>query len=65
MCINTKKIRNRKYSMNKKNGGVIPPLRDSRQLYVDIPCGQCYVCRKKKARECNVNVSGESFIVPN
>lgn len=51
MCINKKQILNRKYTMNKKNGGNVPVLRDKRQEYVKVPCGQCYVCRKKKARE--------------
>jgi len=57
MCIRPKKIRNRKYSMNKKNGGIVPPLLDIRQLYVDIPCKDCYVCRKKKAREWRMRIT--------
>lgn len=51
MCINKKQILNRKYTATKKNGGIVPPLLDQRKRYVMIPCGQCYVCRKKKARE--------------
>lgn len=51
MCINKKLIKNRKYTVTKKNGGVIPPVNDGRQLNIWIPCGQCYICRKKKARE--------------
>lgn len=48
MCVNKKTILNRKYTMNKKNGGIVPPLNDIRQKYVETPCGQCYICRKKK-----------------
>lgn len=51
MCINKKLIANRKYTATKKNGGVIPLCRDERQRNIWIPCGQCYICRKKKARE--------------
>lgn len=51
MCVRPTKRRNPKYRMNKKNGGIIPPLNDRRQLVIDTPCGQCYICRKKKSRE--------------
>lgn len=37
--------------MNRKNGGNVPVLRDIRQATVWVPCGQCYICKKKKARE--------------
>lgn len=51
MCINKRLIINRKYTATTKNGGIIPPLNDIRQANVWIPCTQCYVCRRKKARE--------------
>lgn len=51
MCIKKTLILNRKYTINKKNGGNVPVLKDPRQKYVFTPCGQCYICRKKKARE--------------
>lgn len=57
MCINKKLIINRKYTATKKNGGIIPPLNDPRQANVWIPCGQCYVCRKKKAREWRMRIT--------
>lgn len=57
MCINKKKILNRRYTITKKNGGVIPPLIDRRQKYVDVPCGQCYVCKRKKAREIRMRLT--------
>lgn len=57
MCINKKQILNRKYTMTKKNGGIVPVLRDRRQMYVMVPCGQCYVCKRKKAREWRMRLS--------
>ena len=51
--------------MNKKNGGVIPPINDSRQLVIDVPCGQCYVCRKKKAREWAMRLNEDFKANPN
>lgn len=57
MCTNKKLIKNKKYSMNKKNGGIIPPLRDPRQAQVYVPCGKCYICKKKKAREWKLRIT--------
>lgn len=62
MCVKPKLIRNPKYRMNKKNGGKIPPVRDRRQLWTMTPCGQCYICRKKKAREWQMRLT-EDFKV--
>lgn len=50
MCLYTRYVKNPKYKENKKNGGVIPPVSDSRVLYVPIGCGKCIECRKQKAR---------------
>nr|QJB19280.1 MAG: replication initiator protein [Microvirus sp.] len=47
---------NGKYKPNKKNGGIIPPLRDIRVKGVPIGCGNCMECRKKKAREWQVRL---------
>lgn len=57
MCINKSLKKNKKYVINKKNGGNVPPCNDKRQLYVWIPCGQCYVCKKKKAREWRMRIA--------
>lgn len=57
MCINKKLIANRKFTVTKKNGGNVPVCRDKRQLNVWIPCGQCYICRKKKAREWRMRIT--------
>lgn len=51
MCVRKRTLINKKYTATKKNGGIIPPLNDPRQKYMDVPCGQCYICKKKKARE--------------
>lgn len=47
---------NGKYKPNKKNGGIIPPLKDIRVKGVPIGCGNCMECRKKKAREWQVRL---------
>jgi len=56
MCLYSKLIKNRKYTLNKKNGGNIPPVSDDRTLYVPVGCGNCIECRKKKAREWQVRL---------
>ncbi|UYD39178.1 MAG: replication initiator protein [Wigfec virus K19_83] len=43
--------------MNKKNGGNVPVCNDERQKWVWIPCGQCYICKKKKAREWRMRIA--------
>lgn len=57
MCINYKVILNRKYTITEKNGGKVPVLRDIRQKYVKVPCKECYVCMKKKAREWRIRLT--------
>ena len=42
MCLYPKLIKNRKYIANKKNGGNIPPVSDSRVLMVPVGCGASY-----------------------
>jgi len=56
MCLYPKLIKNRKYTKNDKNGGVIPPILDKRVLAVPIGCGRCMECRKQKAREWQVRL---------
>lgn len=56
MCLYTKTMYNPKYKANKKNGGVIPPLKDNRIAYVPIACGKCIECKKKKSREWQVRL---------
>jgi len=56
MCLYPRLIRNRKYTKNKKNGGVIPPINDKRVLMVPVGCGKCIECRKQKARNWQVRL---------
>ena len=57
MCLYPKLIRNKKYTANKKNGGVIPPVNDIRVLWVSAGCGKCMECKKKKSREWQVRLT--------
>ena len=59
MCLYPKPIRNRKYTANKKNGGVIPPVSDIRVLTVAVGCGKCMECMKQKAREWQIRLLEE------
>ena len=73
MCLYPKKIRNKKYLPNEKNGGNVPeppkkgylfdneemPIYDDRVFEVEVPCGQCIECRQKKAREWQVRLAEE------
>lgn len=59
MCLYPKLIKNPKYKINKKNGGVIPPISDKRIELVPIGCGKCMECLKKKAREWQIRMSEE------
>lgn len=45
-----------KYISNKKNGGIIPPVSDTRVLYVPVGCGKCMECKKQKARNWQVRL---------
>ena len=56
MCLYPKLIQNRKYLKNKKNGGVIPPIKDKRVLMVPVGCGKCVECKKQKARNWQVRL---------
>ncbi len=51
MCLYPNIIKNRKYIANKKNGGIIPPVKDERTLWVPVGCGKCIECKKQKSRE--------------
>lgn len=59
MCLFEREMPNKKYIKNKKNGGIIPPFFDERQLTVKIGCGNCIECRKKKGREWQVRLMEE------
>lgn len=57
MCLYPRLIENKRYTPNKKNGGVIPAVYDKRALAVPAKCGHCMECRKAKAREWTVRLS--------
>lgn len=59
MCLYPKLIFNPKYKANKKNGGVIPPLKDNRVVYVPVKCNKCMECRKQIARQWQVRLLEE------
>ena len=65
MCLYPKLMNNKKYTINKKNGGIIPPLPlregeiDKRVLKVPIPCGKCKECMKKRSREWGIRLQEE------
>lgn len=59
MCLYPKLILNKKYTANKKNGGVIPPVSDERTRYVPVGCGKCIECMKQKKREWQVRLLEE------
>lgn len=65
MCIYSEQRLNKKYTATKKNGGIIPPLNDIRQKYTMIPCGKCWVCKRKKSREWQVRLAEEIKHNPN
>lgn len=65
MCLYPKLIKNKKYTKNKKNGGVIPAVSDNRVLWVTAACGKCFECRKQKARAWQVRMSEELRENPN
>lgn len=51
MCLYPRLITNRKYTITKKNKGIIPPITDQRVSKVAIGCGKCLECSKQKRRE--------------
>ena len=59
MCLFPKLIKNPKYKENKKNGGQLPPVSDSRILGVPIKCGICFECRKAIARDWRIRLREE------
>lgn len=59
MCINPVKITNKRYLPTKKNGFNPPKLKDKRLYEVEVPCGMCVECRKKKAREWSIRLQEE------
>lgn len=59
MCLYPRLIKNRKYTVNKKNNGDVPTPTDPRVLAVPVGCGECMECRKKRGREWSVRLQEE------
>lgn len=59
MCIAPVKIVNKRYLPTKKNGFNPPQLTDKRLYEVEVNCGKCIECRKKKAREWSIRLQEE------
>ena len=51
MCYFTKKVLNKRFLPNRKNGWNPPVCTDERFRYVEVECEHCFECRKKKRRE--------------
>lgn len=59
MCLYTKRILNKRFLPTRKNGWNPPVCEDERLRYIEIECGHCYECKKKKARQWRVRMSEE------
>lgn len=59
MCVNTTVILNKKFLGSKKNGYKTIPCPNDKFKYIEIPCGKCYECRKKRAREWSIRINEE------
>jgi len=59
MCLYPVKVRNKKYSANKKNGGVIPTALHGKMYTIGASCGNCIECRKMKGREWRIRIGEE------
>lgn len=56
MCLFPRLIRNKKYTINKKNGGNVPPVKDERTKLVPVGCQKCIECVNQKRREWQVRL---------
>ena len=59
MCYFTKKVLNKRFLPNRKNRWNPPVCTDERFRYVEVECGHCFECRKKR------DENGESEITNN
>ena len=48
MCYFPVKIKNKRFVPTKKNGYKPPVCTDERLRYIEVECGHCFECRKKK-----------------
>lgn len=59
MCIRPLRIRNKKYLPSRKNNYNPPVPTDERLRYIEVPCGKCYECRKRKANAWSIRLIEE------
>lgn len=59
MCLYPRLIKNRKYTVNKKNGGNVPEMKDPRTAYVPVGCQKCIECKKQKGRQWSIRLQEE------
>lgn len=57
MCLYPKRILNRRFMPTRKNGYEPPVCTDERLRYINVDCGKCYECKRKKAREWKVRIA--------
>ena len=50
MCYFPIRIKNKRFVPTKKNGYEPPVCTDERLRYIEVECGYCFECRKKKKR---------------
>lgn len=50
-CIRPLTIRNPRFLPNDKNGGIPPIPEDKRLQYIQVPCGKCVECMRKRATD--------------
>lgn len=59
MCTRQLIINNPKYKPNKKNNGNPPELTNEKERTLQIPCGDCPECRKKKTNDWKIRLFEE------
>ena len=59
MCLYPRLIYNKRYTANKKNGGIIPPVPDNRVLWTPIGCGVCIECKTQKCNGWRIRLMEE------
>ena len=57
MCTYTRRILNKKFTPTRKNGWNPPVCHDERLRYIEIECGHCYECKRKKARQWRIRMA--------
>lgn len=59
MCKNKIIIKNKRYQPTKKNGYTRETPRDRRLSYIEIPCGECKECKKKRKEMWRLRIENE------